>query len=224
MFFSGHTGTALVVGLELHELDYIKTAWVQLWVILPLISVWVVSTRVHRGIDVVAAILAGVAASSIAKSMADSIDRRLRVNTTAAVMRRLHTNIEKVRNERTGSFGSFASLTSLSLKQIEVQNNIDESLRHRVRSRTMSDDGKINSGKECTYDVGSVADDHMAPSLDSPLSFDGFRKRGISSPKSQNGRNSDSTAQNENEHTFPSAVDVSSRGVQKRAGKKGKRK
>jgi hypothetical protein len=80
MYFSGHAGTTFVIGLEFMELDYYKMGWWQLGVVFPLISTWVVSVRVHRGIDVMAAVLASITACSISKELADSIDRYLQVN------------------------------------------------------------------------------------------------------------------------------------------------
>jgi hypothetical protein len=84
MFFSGHTGTSLLIGLELWQLDYHRLAMFQLLIILPLISTFVVSVRVHRGIDVVAAILASIAACSIAKHIAEDLDRVIQVHRQVA--------------------------------------------------------------------------------------------------------------------------------------------
>jgi hypothetical protein len=80
MFFSGHSGTAIVIGLEMFELDYHRFAWFQLTAVFPFMAVWVVSLRAHRGIDVFAAVLAAIVSSSVAKSIADSVDRQLQVN------------------------------------------------------------------------------------------------------------------------------------------------
>jgi hypothetical protein len=79
MFFSGHTGSTLVIALELIELDYEKIGLFQLFVVLPFISVWVVSARVHRGIDVIAGLLAAISACSVSKRLSEPIDRLLRV-------------------------------------------------------------------------------------------------------------------------------------------------
>jgi hypothetical protein len=80
MFFSGHSGSTLVIGLEFLELDYYKMGWWQLGVVFPLISTWVVSVRVHRGVDVMAAVLASIAACSISKYLSESVDGYLQVN------------------------------------------------------------------------------------------------------------------------------------------------
>ena len=80
MFFSGHAGTALVIGWELMQLEYYRCAWCQLLFILPCTCVWVIATRVHRGIDVFAGILAAIAACSISREIADSVDRLIMVH------------------------------------------------------------------------------------------------------------------------------------------------
>ncbi len=79
MFFSGHTGTALIVGLELFQMGYLRTAWIQLFLVTPLVTVVVVAFRVHRGIDVLAGLLAAITSCSIAKEVAESLDRALQV-------------------------------------------------------------------------------------------------------------------------------------------------
>ncbi len=80
MFFSGHAGTTLVIGLELFELDYHNIAWFQIIFALPYISTWVVAARAHRGIDVIAGILAAIAACGVSKEISNSIDRQLQVS------------------------------------------------------------------------------------------------------------------------------------------------
>ena len=80
MFFSGHSGTAVVIGLELFALDYHRLAWFQLVCVFPFLATWVVSLRAHRGIDVFAAVLASISSCSIAKTISDSVDRQLQVN------------------------------------------------------------------------------------------------------------------------------------------------
>jgi hypothetical protein len=80
MFFSGHAGTTFMIGLELFELDYPKLAWFQMTFAFPLISVWVVTARAHRGMDVWAGVLAAIASCSIAKDCAVTLDRELQVS------------------------------------------------------------------------------------------------------------------------------------------------
>ncbi|CAM9695958.1 unnamed protein product, partial [Ectocarpus fasciculatus] len=80
MFFSGHAGTTFIIGLEFFELDYHRLAWFQMTFALPVISVWVVTARAHRGIDVWAGILAAVASCSIAKELAVTLDSELQVS------------------------------------------------------------------------------------------------------------------------------------------------
>lgn len=80
MFFSGHTGISLLIGLELLELEYFKLAWFQLFLVFPFISVWVVALRVHRGIDVIAAIFAAIAACGISKTISESVDLQLQIH------------------------------------------------------------------------------------------------------------------------------------------------
>jgi hypothetical protein len=75
MFFSGHTGSLLVAAIEFFEMDYAKTAWLHFVVLLPCVSTLVVSFRVHRGMDCVAAVFAAVAATGAAATLAEPIDR-----------------------------------------------------------------------------------------------------------------------------------------------------
>ena len=77
MFFSGHTGTTLIIGIELFALDYMLFSMLHIFLILPFVATWVVAARVHRGIDVVAGILAAISACAIAKMVAEPIDRML---------------------------------------------------------------------------------------------------------------------------------------------------
>lgn len=93
MFFSGHAGTTFIIGLELFELDYHKLAWFQMTFSLPLISVWVVTARAHRGIDVWAGILAAIASCSIAKELAVTLDRELQIS--RRIRREAKTLLEK---------------------------------------------------------------------------------------------------------------------------------
>jgi hypothetical protein len=78
MFFSGHVGTTLVLAIELFALDYTVLGLLQGLVGVPLISVWVIATRVHRGIDVYAGLLAAIAACAISKEVAGFLDQALR--------------------------------------------------------------------------------------------------------------------------------------------------
>jgi len=78
MFFSGHVGTTMVLAIELFALDYTAFGLVQGFVAVPLMSVWVIATRVHRGIDVYAGLLAAVAACAISKEVAGTLDQALR--------------------------------------------------------------------------------------------------------------------------------------------------
>lgn len=94
MFFSGHAGTTMIIGLELFELDYIKLAWFQMSFALPVISVWVVTARAHRGIDVWAGILAAIASCSIAKELAVPLDRELQVS------RRIRREAKTIREKK----------------------------------------------------------------------------------------------------------------------------
>jgi hypothetical protein len=68
-FFSGHVGTTLVLGIELFALDYTRLGRFQILATLPVMCAWVVVGRVHRGIDVLAGLLAAVAASAISKEV-----------------------------------------------------------------------------------------------------------------------------------------------------------
>lgn len=77
MFFSGHTGTTLIIGIELFALDYMAFSALHFFVILPFVATWVVAARVHRGIDVVAGVLAAMSACAIAKMIAEPVDRML---------------------------------------------------------------------------------------------------------------------------------------------------
>lgn len=77
-FFSGHTGTAAILSLEFFHLDYVKLSYFYACAT-PWIAIWVVSCRVHRGIDCLAALLAAITSSSIAKSLAFGLDRWLQV-------------------------------------------------------------------------------------------------------------------------------------------------
>lgn len=78
-FFSGHTGTALILGLEFFQLDYNRLAWFYACFVTPYVAVMVVSFRVHRGIDVLAAVLAAVTSCSVSKELGDSVDRWLQI-------------------------------------------------------------------------------------------------------------------------------------------------
>jgi hypothetical protein len=73
-FFSGHVGIVVVLGLEFVNLDYIWTGLMCILVLAPSVAVWVVSLRVHRGIDVIAAIYAAIAASCVAERVAAPFD------------------------------------------------------------------------------------------------------------------------------------------------------
>merc|ERR1711871_481547 len=76
-FFSGHCGTVIIAGLEFLAMDHYALGMVHLFVLLPLVAIMVVSFRAHRGIDVVAAVFASVAAVNTAQKLADPIDRML---------------------------------------------------------------------------------------------------------------------------------------------------
>jgi len=74
LFFSGHCGTILVAAIELAAMDYLRTALMELFVVLPFVSVLVVSFRVHRGTDVFAGMFAAIAACAITERFVDPID------------------------------------------------------------------------------------------------------------------------------------------------------
>jgi hypothetical protein len=78
-FFSGHVGTALVVALELFQLDYPRLAWLYASLVTPLLAVLVVSFRAHRGIDCIAAVLAALVSCSVAEQFALAVDRALQI-------------------------------------------------------------------------------------------------------------------------------------------------
>ena len=78
-FFSGHVGTAAVVALELHQLGLPRAALLFLLFVLPFVALVVVAFRAHRGIDCIAALLAALASSSIAESVARALDRALQL-------------------------------------------------------------------------------------------------------------------------------------------------
>ncbi len=77
MFFSGHCGTVIIAGLEFMAMDHFVVGMLHLCVVLPLVSIMVVSFRAHRGIDVVAAVFAAIAAVQMAQKLADPIDHML---------------------------------------------------------------------------------------------------------------------------------------------------
>jgi hypothetical protein len=79
MFFSGHTATVIVVAVELFEMGYFRSAMLLWLLVLPYIAVLVVAFRVHRGIDVLAAGFAALAACSLAEGLAAPLDRILMV-------------------------------------------------------------------------------------------------------------------------------------------------
>ncbi len=78
-FFSGHVGTALVVALELFQLDYNRLAWFYASLVTPYVAVCVVSFRAHRGIDCIAAVLAAITSCSIAEWFGLAVDRALQI-------------------------------------------------------------------------------------------------------------------------------------------------
>ncbi len=82
-FFSGHTGCAVILGMEFFQLDYHKTAWFFLCVVTPYVATIVVSFRAHRGIDIFAALLAAVVSCSFAKDVGGVLDRTLQVRRLA---------------------------------------------------------------------------------------------------------------------------------------------
>lgn len=78
-FFSGHTATVIVVAVELFEMGYFRSAMLLWLVVLPYVALLVVAFRVHRGIDVLAAAFAALAACSLAEGIAAPLDRVLMV-------------------------------------------------------------------------------------------------------------------------------------------------
>ena len=70
----------MIIGLELLELEFFKLSLFQLIFIFPLVSVWVVSLRVHRGVDIFAAIMAAICSTSISKSLSESVDMQLTIS------------------------------------------------------------------------------------------------------------------------------------------------
>lgn len=76
-FFSGHTGTVLVVAIELLHMDYFRTGLFLILAVLPLETLMVLAFRVHRGIDVIAAVFAATSACSAAGHVAGALDRAL---------------------------------------------------------------------------------------------------------------------------------------------------
>ena len=73
MFFSGHTGTLVVAGIQFYTTNFMFVALLHFLFALPLVATLVVAFRVHRGIDVLAAIFAAIAACSIAENIADQL-------------------------------------------------------------------------------------------------------------------------------------------------------
>jgi hypothetical protein len=74
MFFSGHVGTLVVNGIQFFQMGCFKTAF---WhaAALPFVATLVVTFRVHRGMDVIAAVLAAIAACSVAEHAVGPVDR-----------------------------------------------------------------------------------------------------------------------------------------------------
>ncbi|MDP2437656.1 MAG: hypothetical protein Q8P67_18085 [archaeon] len=60
--------------IEFGAMDYWRMAVIQGTIMTPLVAVMVVSFRVHRGIDVFAAIVSAVAACALAEKVVDSVD------------------------------------------------------------------------------------------------------------------------------------------------------
>ena len=54
MFFSGHTGTLVVAGIQFYTTNFMFVALLHFLFALPLVATLVVAFRVHRGIDVLA--------------------------------------------------------------------------------------------------------------------------------------------------------------------------
>lgn len=86
MFFSGHTGTLVVAGIQFYTTNFMFIAFVHFVLALPFVATLVVAFRVHRGIDVLAAIFAAIAACSVAENIADPIDRALQESKKAKAL------------------------------------------------------------------------------------------------------------------------------------------
>jgi hypothetical protein len=88
MFFSGHTGTLVVAGIQFYTMNFMFVAAIHFLFALPFVATLVVAFRVHRGIDVLAAIFAAIAACSVAENIADPIDRALQETKKAKVFKK----------------------------------------------------------------------------------------------------------------------------------------
>ena len=64
----------MVSAIEFAAMDYWRIAVFQWSVMTPLVAVMVVSFRVHRGIDVFAAIVSAIAACALAERFVDAVD------------------------------------------------------------------------------------------------------------------------------------------------------
>ena len=87
MFFSGHTGTLVVAGIEFYTINFMFIAFLHFFVALPFVATLVVAFRVHRGIDVLAAIFAVIAACCVAERIADPIERALQESGKAKLLK-----------------------------------------------------------------------------------------------------------------------------------------
>eukprot|EP00943_MAST-04B_sp_MAST-4B-sp1_P000621 g621.t1 len=92
MFFSGHTGTIVVAGIQFYTMNFMFVAAIHFLFALPFVATLVVAFRVHRGIDVLAAIFAAIAACSVAENIADPIDRALQESKKAKVFKNKKIN------------------------------------------------------------------------------------------------------------------------------------
>ena len=87
MFFSGHTGTLVVAGIQFYTINFMFIAFLHFFVALPFVATLVVAFRVHRGIDVLAAIFAAIAACCVAEKIADPIERALQESRKAKLLK-----------------------------------------------------------------------------------------------------------------------------------------
>jgi len=76
----------MIIGLELFKMGYTLTAILVLSTFTPLIGLWVLAARVHRGIDVYAAIIAAIASSAISEKLSETIDLLLMEKTLESTL------------------------------------------------------------------------------------------------------------------------------------------
>jgi len=81
MFFSGHAGTIVVASIEYYKMAFTKLAAFHLLIMFPFVSILVITFRVHRGIDVIAAVYAAIAACSVAEKCSGIVDGFLKKRT-----------------------------------------------------------------------------------------------------------------------------------------------